>query len=151
MSNYNTDTGVSYGYISANALDSDVVTALTCGDGVENFTDHTWETVCKEGIREYRIENPESEDMDDMEILDLIRDDLADYPEECDVSGVYDGVSYQSSWLGGALNFFITHSPHITDKAHRASPCVPGAAILDTLDGDMTGYDVPADWRRNVD
>ena len=27
------------------------------------------------------------------------------------------------------------------------SPCVPGAAILDTLDGSTFGYDVPADWR----
>ena len=28
--------------------------------------------------------------------------------------------------------------------------CVPGAAILDTLDGSEFGYDVPADWRAHV-
>ena len=34
---------------------------------------------------------------------------------------------------------------------YRASPCVPGAAILDTLDGSECGYDVPADWRWKED
>jgi hypothetical protein len=149
MANFNPATGIAYGYISANVLDSDVVTSLTCGDGVREFVDHTWEMVCQEGIREYRMENPdESDDMDDAEILDLIRDDLADYPEECNVSGVYQGVHFQSSWLGGALNFFIMESPVVTDKARMASPCVPNAGILDTLDGSVTSYDVPADWRK---
>lgn len=56
-------------------------------------------------------------------------------------------VHYRTSWLGGALHVWIFLSPFTTDKARRASPCVPNAGILDKLDGSVTAYDVPADWR----
>jgi hypothetical protein len=71
--------------------------------------------------------------------------------EELEVQGCFENVRYVTSWLGGALNFFILESPHITHKAGKASPCVPNAAILDTLAGSITGYDVPNNWRRRED
>jgi hypothetical protein len=149
MPNYNAKTGIAFGYIAANALHPDIVDSLIYGHG-EQFRDIAWEETLADAIAEYRRENPtETEDMDDGEIEDVIRDTLAE--SMCDaeicVEGIYNGVSYASSWLGGALNFWISESPHITNNARRASPCVPGAAILDTLDGEETGYDVPPDWR----
>jgi len=60
--------------------------------------------------------------------------------------GVYQGVKYQSSWLGGALNFWIFESPYIVNGG-RASPCVPGACILNKENtGPVEGYGIPADW-----
>lgn len=60
--------------------------------------------------------------------------------------GTYEGVSYETSWLGGALSFFIIHSPYIV-KGHKASPCVPGACILNKgREGSEEGYGVPEDW-----
>lgn len=155
MPNYNPQTGIAYGYISASALDPDIVQALCYGDGVSNFRDHAWESYVEESVLQWRRENPdESEDLDDSEIEEILReegafDDMGDY--DLDVSGIYEGVHYASSWLGGALNFWILQSPVTTDSARRASPCVPGAAILDTLDGSVSGYDVPADWRWRED
>lgn len=148
MSNYNHETGIAYGYISANVLHQDVVSALLYGDGCDTFTDHSWEDTKENAIAEWRAENPDS-DLDDSGVWDEIEQDVADYyqPDESQTSGTYDGVSFATSWLGGALNFWIFHSPNVTDMACRASPCVPGAGILDDLDGDVTCYNVPDDWR----
>lgn len=154
VANVNPETGIAYGYIAANALDSDLVSDLLFGIGVSNFRDHSWEERKAECIAEYRRENEEqAEDMSDDDIWGEIGQECADVFEshESLVEGEYEGVSYISSWLGGALNFFILHSPFVTDKANRASPCVPNCGILDELDGDVTSYDVPPDWRRNVD
>jgi hypothetical protein len=63
------------------------------------------------------------------------------------IEGEAEGVKYSTSWLGGALNFFIFKSPFMTGAARRASPCVPNCGILDVLDGEVTSYNVPPDWR----
>jgi len=135
--NINLETGIAFGYISALALHSDTVDSLLYGHGSE-FTDHSWDDF----VKEYRAENALSED-------DELPDNLGEYfdSDESSVSGVYQGVHYASSWLGGALNFFIFQSPHITDSARMASPCVPNAGILDELDGSVQSYDVPNSWR----
>lgn len=151
--NINPETGIAYGYISANALDSDLVTELMHGG-----LDHTREAAYAEWRDEKITElmsapgsqlTPEAagDIVDDRayEFCDNYQDD------EPTVEGVYQDVHYLSSWLGGALNFFISHSPYTTDRARRASPCVPNAGILDTLDGDVTSYDVPPSWRREED
>jgi len=135
--NINLETGIAFGYISARALHSDTVDSLLFGHG-ESFTDHGWQ----EFEREYRLENEIPDDED-------LPDDAGDsyYAEESSVSGIYQGVHYASSWLGGALNFFILQSPHITDSARMASPCVPNAGILDELEGSTQAYNVPDSWR----
>lgn len=111
----NTDvlTGIAYGYISANALEPEVVDDLL-----------------------YRYNEVCTGDEDGSE---------GDLPEAEGVTP--EGVRYCTSHLGGALNFFILWSPIVTDRARRASPCVPNAGIIDTLDGSVTSYDVPAEWR----
>lgn len=133
--NINEDTGIAYGYISARLLHDDVVDDLLYGDQARDLTIEWYE-------QEYRAENGLSPD-------DPLPDDWCDNydAEEIEVIGTLDGVEYASSWLGGALHFFIFHSPYVTDKAEKGSPCVPGAGILDNLSGDVTAYDVPPDWR----
>lgn len=156
MTNTNPETGTPYGYISANALDPEVVQQLLYGSQARNLTD---EHLLAEVEQEVEIEAAElgyvcgSRDWEDFVEQEVVQrlDDINNsgcYDDEPAITGTYKGVSYATSWLGGALNFWVFESPCTTDKARRASPCVPGAAILDTLDGDMFGYDVPADWRR---
>ena len=139
-SNVNPKTGIAYGYISANALHPDTVDSLMFGNGCSMFRDISAE----EFEREYRREHG----LRDNEELPCGAFDCFE-PYESDVEGICEGVHFASSWLGGALNFFIFESPCITGKARRASPCVPNAGILDTLDGAVESYDVPADWRYN--
>ena len=135
MSNYNPETGVRYGYISANSLDPEIVTDLLYNFG-EDLTYKEW---CQGMAAEHEIEN-----------FDLFDELDIDEHYECDepiIAGEMDGVQYQSSWLGGALNFFIFFSPVQTECA-LCSPCVPGAGNLNTRgDYGNFAYDVPADWR----
>ncbi len=142
VANINKNTGIAFGYISARALHDDVVDSLL-NDGInesyqEAYKEHK-AALIEEGLTEDVIERK----------MEIFAERWEDY--EPTISGEYEGVKYCTSWLGGALNFFIFESPVITEKARLASPCVPNAAILDTLDGSVQGYDVPADWRNNID
>ena len=137
MNNMNMETGIAYGYISANALDSDIVHELMYGVQAKNIS---YARFLEELEQEHDLNTDEGQYAYD-EALEYYEDD------EPEILGVYEGVYYTTSWLGGALHFWIFSSPIVTQKARRASPCVPGAAILDTLDGDVEGYDVPAEWR----
>jgi len=138
IANINPTTGIAYGYISANALDHETVDELLYGDKAENETRNE---AFREAFPDY------DEATADEKAIQAFWDQYEDYEPE--ISGELEGVKYRTSWLGGALNFFILESPVTTDKARLASPCVPNAAILDTLDGSVSGYDVPADWRKN--
>lgn len=60
--------------------------------------------------------------------------------DEPTIEGVYDGVHYLISWLGGAPLLWITQGPTGWAKS-LCSPCVPGAADLDS------GYVVAGDDR----
>lgn len=139
VANIHPQTGIAYGYISANALDSDVVDELLYGD---HATNESRDDAFREAFPDY------AENGADESAVQRFWDQYEDYEPE--ISGTLDGVKYRTSWLGGALNFFILESPHTTDKARLASPCVPNAAILDSLDGSVTGYNVPDDWRRST-
>ena len=132
--NINPKTGIAYGYISANALDDEVVEELMYGGQATNET--------ADEARDVWLADAENNGKDECEFWDQ----YCDY--EPTISGEYEGVVYATSWLGGALNFFILQSPVVTDKACLASPCVPNAGILDKLNGGVASYDVPPDWRR---
>jgi hypothetical protein len=157
-SNINIETRIAYGYISANALDSELVSELM-SEGTDETANAAWEEFVSGLARKIQAENKDLDVTDEEareEAEEAAENDAQsfwDSFEACEpvVSGEKDGVKYASSWLGGALNFFIFHSPIVTDKACLASPCVPNAGILDHLDGTVTSYDVPADWRWNPD
>jgi hypothetical protein len=152
-SNINAETGIAFGYISARALDSDVVEAL-----FQNGTD----PIAEEAYKVWRATKADmlfdtDETYENIEQATEAADELCyefweDYEtDEPQTTGEFEGVTFASSYLGGALNFFIIKSPVITEHARLASPCVPNAGILDTLDGDVQSYDVPANWRYSED
>ena len=150
MPNINTKTNIPFGYIAASALDSDVLVELLYGRGA---VDLSYQAALDEADEQASVEaaergfdhgSPDWERFCARRTCELMNDYECDEPS---IKGSYQNVTYASSWLGGALNFWIFESPVTTTKARRASPCVPGAAILDTLDGTEFGYDVPADWR----
>lgn len=155
MNNINPVTGIAYGYISTNALDGDIVQELQFGSQAK---EPAYEAELASHLALKRAEHADTyrighDEFDEQAHIEAFSEDWQ--PDE----PVHEGkiviagyppnpVHYRTSWLGGALNVFIFMSPFTTDKARRASPCVPNAGILDTLDGDVTAYDVPADWRR---
>jgi hypothetical protein len=156
--NTNIETGIAYGYIAANALDSELVYELM-SEGTDETANAAWEEFVSDLARKIQLANEDLAVTDEEareeaeEAADNDAQSFWDGYEACEptVTGEKDGVKYASSWLGGALNFFIFLSPVITDKACLASPCVPNAGILDRLEGYVTAYDVPADWRLNPD
>jgi hypothetical protein len=149
--NHNPETGIAYGYISANALDSEVVDHLLYHSATKN---HTYDEFVLEIAHGAGFDplNTDAEEarmwIESDEAPEETLSQLEQYQgsEEL-IEGVYEGVYYSTSWLGGALNFWIFLSPHSTKQGRKASPCVPGACILDTLDGEAEGYDVPPQWR----
>ena len=133
--NINKKTKIAFGYISANALDAEVVTDLLFGEQAKNLTEaEALEEYIEEALRD-------NEPFDE----DSFYQNYEGYEDT--IEGEYENVFYISSWLGGALNFFIVESPFITQKAAEGSMCVPNCGILDSLEGETESYNVPESWR----
>ena len=164
LANVNAETGIPYGVIASQTLNPDVSDDLQFGNGgVTDFVDHTWNRAIEELASEHGFKKPKPKDGDvegwktwfseagdflDEEGPDNWQDSIE--TSENVVSGVMDDVHYESSWLGGALLFFITKSP-VVGSYSQCSPCCPNAGDLDTPNpGGFDCYDVPADWRREV-
>lgn len=130
MSNRNEETGVPFGFISANLLGGDMVHELMYGSQAEDLS--LAEALADAGI-------DQDDDGERQEFYDNYEHD------EPVIAGMFEGVKYQTSWLGGALNFWIFESPSITNNCAQCSPCVPGAGDLGS-EGDYTAYTVPAEW-----
>ena len=152
--NINPKTGITYGYISSQALDPEIVDDLIYGFQAQDRSFEAWyDKKVEEATTAAREVDYHMGDSEFEKFVDKYVENAQEgyFDPEPTIEGEYEGVHYATSWLGGALNFWIFESPVTTDKARRASPCVPGAAILDTLDGSEFGYDVPADWRWKED
>jgi hypothetical protein len=147
--NIDLTTGIAYGYISANCLDSDLVNELMGNSlnatAAAAFDEWLYNKATQLMANDLSI-NGINEAMEEASNYSHEFWDSWEEDEPC-VEGEHEGVKYASSWLGGALNFFIFESPNVTEHARIASPCVPNAGILDTLDGDVKAYDVPDGWR----
>jgi hypothetical protein len=144
IANVDPDNGVAYGYIGAAALDPELVDELLYNPLA---TDYTYDTALEEYLAtERRAEYEAGRFNFDR---DFHENNFANQYEASEhiVEGEHDEVQYRSSWLGGALHFFILKSPFVTDYAGRASPCVPNAGTLDNLTGSVKAYDVPFPWR----
>ena len=137
--NVNELTGIRYGIISANSLDGELVHDLLYYEG----EDLSWREVEEEIKIAMREEGVTEEDWD--RTLD---DRLSDvYIDEPIVEGECEGVKYRTSWLGGALHFWIFESPRI-GLYSECSPCCPNAGNLDSPNDDgVECYDVPKGWR----
>lgn len=150
--NVNQNTNIPFGYLSANQLDSEVVDQLMFGPQARNLS---WERFLEEYLRVQRAAfacSTEEELESNPYNLDGEFDEA--YAEECAgdfymgdeelIEGELDGVKYCTSWLGGALNFYIFESPVIS-KCRPCSPCVPNAGDLGS-EGDYEAYGVPEGW-----
>ena len=137
--NVNPETGIRYGIISANSLDGELVQDLLYYEG----EDLSWKEAEEEIKIAMREEGVTEEDWD--RTLD---DRLSDvYIDEPIVEGECEGVKYRTSWLGGALHFWIFESPRI-GLYSECSPCCPNAGNLDSPNDDgVECYDVPEGWR----
>lgn len=144
--NTNMETGIAYGYISADSLDPDVVNDLEMS-GMDVYYEDNWQQFLAEKRTELGLD--EGSDEDNEFAPDDYRDEFNDSynPDEPVHEGTRDGVDYRTSWLGGALNLWVFFSPHV-GRFRPCNPCVPGAADLNSPDPDgIEGYDVPPDWR----
>lgn len=178
IANMNTSTGYPFGVIALRSLDDDIVNDLTLGPDVVNLTYMAaYNEAKRKAVQDWSAELEEAEiaasevdyhmptcDRDDFvadhmhnalgyyaeeEYVDAELDAFSDmYQEDCDtLEGVYDGVSYRISYLGGAGILWSLDGPLTCVRAF-CSPCVPGAADLDSgFDPDgVLCHGVPASW-----
>lgn len=149
ITNRNPATGIAFGYIRADSIDSDLWDQIT----IYNGTNVTYKEALDEHLAQAKRLHEMLEDRDrDDEAFDEEESRQAfddEYMAEEEVyEGEHEGVKYRTSWLGGAPHLFVFESP-VIGKFQQCSPCVPNAANLDCQDPDgITGYDVPAHWRR---
>ena len=155
--NHHKTTGIAFGVISANSLDSDLVHELMFGD---QATDHSYNEYREQAIWDlYNSKNPDGEAESLEEAQEWLEENVSRWEmtigdryqqDEPEISGEYEGVTYATSW-GSGLCFFILESPNISNDMTQCSPCYPGAGDLDSPGGGYTCYDVPADWRYSND
>ena len=154
--NINPETNVAYGVIALNSLDSDLAHDLFCDGDDLDFAQaqkelrEAIEAACEDHLGLSGIE----------ELADRALEIHADNYSPCEptIEGVYEGVHYLITYLGGAQILYVTQGP--LGAAHsQCSPCVPNAGDLDsgfTLDTEERGdrldayecYCVPRDWLR---
>lgn len=181
MLNHNPVTGIRYGVIALNNIDQDVANELWYGPGARNISEESAiAEVRAHAQREFEIHCEEAEiaaaesgadreagfDSEDFlyRYLDSrqLPTDLESYIdnaiehadiqiEEPTIEGVYEGVKYSISWLGGAPLLWILEGP--VGMAERlCNPCVPNAADLDGgyVHGDDGSsyccYVLPKNW-----
>lgn len=167
--NVNPDTLIHYGYIAANSLHGDIVTELQ-DNGTDVYYDDAKEEAQREVARKPEVQAEACTEMDDADLDASDADTRFEFtlvhvkdnwegskweqqfndnyqPDEPIHEGTKDGVKYRTSWLGGALNVWCFFSPHV-GRFRPCSPCVPGAADLDSPDPEgIEGYTVPESWR----
>ncbi len=143
--NVNELTGIRYGIISANSLDGELVHDLMYRHG----EDLSWKEAAVEIGNE--VNALVEEGLIDEDDVDREMDErLCDLNiEEPIIEGACEGVLYRTSWLGGALHFWIFES-HRIGKYNLCSPCAPNAGNLDCPnENGYECYDVPEGWREN--
>lgn len=185
MKNFNPKTGIRYGVISANSLDTNVLDELFYGEtavdvtymaayneaktdaaarfdaGLEdaeiaaNETDHL---MCDEDredfIFEWLLDNFGTSDKE--QYVEYALEEFSDIysGDESLITGTYEGVSYQITWLGGAPLVWVLEGP-VGWVNQLCSPCVPDAGDLNGgfYTGEVgddcvvyTSYIVPKSW-----
>lgn len=167
--NHNEDYGIFYGIVSARNLDDDLVHFLLYENS--NMIDHSYNRALVELMKEFNVFTlPNGEFyIDDgngdnllpgktfMTSSEAIEHCAGGYRaleniqiDEPVVEGEHEGTKYITSWLGGALHFFITQSSAYTEEAPACSPCVPNAGDIDSWiegrQGNQTAFLPPLSW-----
>lgn len=162
MSNYNTKTGLRFGVIAFNSLDPDVGQELFHGPGAVDLSykeayeeakreaHSKWESYVEEaeiaanevdGLmsdadRESFIESKLFEMSGFEDEDEFVEEELQRFSDLCEIyephiEGEYEGITYQITWLGGAPLVWSFDGPTGWVES-LCSPCVPGAADLDS-------------------
>lgn len=151
--NTHPETGVAFGVIAADRLNDDIVEQLLYGRHAVNISYETAKSAYINGARfDFECEQKEDqhdadEEFDEDAALERFTDGYQN--DEPIIEGTKDGVKYRSSWIGGAMHFYIVESP-VTGWYQPCSPCCPGAGDLHTIEGlnsSSETYDVPNNWR----
>jgi hypothetical protein len=145
--NTNPDTGIRYGIISANSLNSDVIDTIQ-SSGIDVHYEAMRKEL-REAIKGICKDYMSSCDADEVAELAVETASQDFYDNEPVYEFEIDGVKGRTTWLGGALLVWIFESPFQT-HAQLCSPCVPNCGDLDNLMSDEGGYpcyDVLPDWR----
>ena len=145
LPNRNPETGVRYGYISANSLDPEVVDELCYGSQAVDVNYENFKTEIYAAMR------AGLEDFLSVRAIDAAFDVAIEESEfHCDepiYEGELEGVKYRTSWLGGALHVWVFFSPCV-GFFQECSPVVPGAGNLDCPEEEgVACYNVPQAWR----
>lgn len=131
MPNRHPETGIAYGVVSLNSLQSWVF---------EEFMNHGKDLSFESAMEEFDSENPEADDDERQDYIDSL------HIEEPDYELTRDGMKLGLSYLGGAPLVWVFESPH-TAEVRQCSPCVPGAGDLDNpCEGGMVAYTLPKVW-----
>lgn len=143
--NTNPDTGIRYTVYSSHSIDSEIMHSLWFDHG-KNLDE---EAAYKEAYDEARgLAENEAEDLGEVfdeeyfEHTYLAPDLCIDEPT---IRGIYQGVDYMISWLGGAPLLHVFDSPY-RFFGNLCSPCIPNAVNFDSGPGPYEGYGIPADW-----
>lgn len=139
--NWNPYKEMPYTYFSASKLDPELVCELQDRGSDVHYEEAVNEAVAK---AERQFETGGVGDL--QEAIDEALAELDSWEDVEPVhQGEHEGVTYQTTWLGGALLVCVIDSPH-SGKFAKCSPCLPGALDGDTP-GDYEGFDVPEDWK----
>lgn len=161
MLNTHPDTGVRFGVIALNNLDSDLASDLLWGPQAKDLSYKAAydEAQCQAagqadeeaGERGF-VHGSQDWDAYVEDRTDELMDQFSEtyHCEEPLIEGEYGGVEYRISWLGGAPLLWVIEGPIGTARS-LCSPCVPNAADLDSdfslgTDLDYECYVVPRDW-----
>lgn len=118
------------------------------------MNDKDRESFIAKWIEEHHTGCADMEEFVDIELQAFSDQSQIDEPY---IEGDFEGVKYGTSWLGGALNFFIFEGP-VGYVERLCSPCVPNAGDLDSgfllrdeFNDEQHGTDnecyvVPRDW-----
>lgn len=153
--NINRETGIHFGAISGNSLDSDVLFDLQ-----EKAFCLEYETALCDYLKRRllsvqtlvlgdHLTSNQLVDLCDEKGIDPDIDCFADlfYSDEPSGTIEHDGLIITFDWLGGAPLIIVNESPFVT-FANPCSPCVPNAGDLDNLDPDgVECYTVPENWK----
>lgn len=160
--NLHPETGIRYSYVSANELDCETVDDLMYNHVVEDYSFDEW---LKEQEIIFEAEQDEREALAEDAGESYEREEFD--PNDCDMLEQYEeyepeklikteGFTLRSSWLGGALHFYVIESP-LTAPFPNCSPCVPNAGCLtyenlleSQKDQDhgitLDAYVIPVEW-----
>lgn len=148
IANINPETGIAYGYISARNLHSELVDDLLFTSGEDLSYKEGLAEYLKEKEQEYEWELSEGVIQDEEFDEDFYTERFNNRYEadEPTIVGVKDGVHFRTSYMGGALHFWIFMSNVVFENGGRTSPCLPNAGLPDIPGGSVECYSVPNDW-----